>query len=73
MPGQVAGITIGICLQFPSGNAPQTMQRVKVSVVHTERLAQDKYHVGVQFIDLDKASARALENYVEKCMDLQRA
>ncbi len=72
MPGQVAGITIGICLQFPSGDAPQTRLRVKASVVHTERLAQDIYHVGVQFIDLDKASARAVEDYVEECRDLQR-
>lgn len=73
MPGQVAGITIGICLQFPSGDAPHTRLRVKVSVVHTERLAQDKYHVGVQFIDLNEASARAVEDYVEKYRDLQRA
>jgi hypothetical protein len=73
MPGQVAGIKIGIRFQFPSGSAPQATLRANVSVVHTERLAQDTYHVGVQFVDLDKATTRALEDYVEECRDLQQA
>jgi 5-formaminoimidazole-4-carboxamide-1-beta-D-ribofuranosyl 5'-monophosphate synthetase len=69
MPGQVDGIKIGIRFQFSSGNAPTTTLQANVSVVHTERLAQDKYHVGVQFINLDKATARMLEDYVEECRD----
>ncbi len=72
VPGQVAGVEVGIRFQFKSVHDNQTSLRTNVSVVHTERLAQDKYHVGVQFIGLDNESFRAIEDYVEQCSELYR-
>lgn len=33
-------------------------------VIHTERLAQDLYQVGVQFIDLNQAETERLETFI---------
>jgi hypothetical protein len=72
-PGQVTGVEIGIRFQFQSGHQAPTSLQLNVRVVHTERLAQDKFHVGVMFIDLDESVARILENYIEECRKLQQA
>lgn len=72
MPGQVVGVAIGIRFQLPSVDTSPASLRTTVSVVHTERLAQDMYHVGVQFIDLDDESVKAIENYVEECWEQQQ-
>ncbi len=72
IPGQVIGVKMGIRFQIKSAGEAPTSLRADVLVVHTERLAQDEYHVGVQFIELDKAVARALGNYIEECRELQQ-
>ena len=67
MLGQVSGVEIGIRFQFQCAHDHVTKIQASVSVIHIERLAQDKYHVGTQYTDLDTAKARALEKYIEEC------
>jgi hypothetical protein len=34
-------------------------------VIHFERLAQDDFHVGLQFTSMDKATKKALNAYLD--------
>jgi hypothetical protein len=44
-----------------SGDTPLSC---RARLIHSERLAQDLFHIGVQFLDLEEAAANALEAYV---------
>ena len=57
---------VEIEVQFHLQDEAQSETLIKTSarIVHSERLAQDLFHVGVQFLVLDKAASRALETYV---------
>ena len=44
---------------------PRQPFNVTARVIHSERLAQDVYHVGVQFSDIDEAVATYLKAYIE--------
>ena len=39
--------------------------KTSARVIHTERLAQDLYQVGVEFINLDQAATKKLEDFIE--------
>lgn len=48
-------------LPLSSGDTPFSC---RARLIHSERLAQDLFHIGVQFLDLEEAAANALEAYV---------
>jgi hypothetical protein len=39
--------------------------RTRARIIHTERLAQDRYTLGVQFIALGNAESRGIESYLQ--------
>jgi hypothetical protein len=47
--------------QAAGGDAPI---ECRARVIHSERLAQDLFHVGVQFLDLSQTTAAALDSYI---------
>ena len=55
-------IEIHFRLQPEDKHAAAIMTNAKV--IHTERLAQDLYQVGVQFIDFDQAATARLETFI---------
>ena len=57
-----AYIEIHFRLHADDRHAVSIMTSAKV--IHTERLAQDLYQVGVQFIDLDQAATERLESFI---------
>jgi len=72
-PGQVSDVELEMRFEFQPLHQPVTSIRVRVLIIHSERLAQDKYHVGVEFIDMDSATARALVNYIEEWWERQQS
>ncbi|HYQ70723.1 MAG TPA: PilZ domain-containing protein [Gammaproteobacteria bacterium] len=68
-PGQILDVEMDIAFEIPQENAPALPIRTQARIVHSERLAQDEFHVGVQFIELDKSLSGALENYIIELMD----
>ena len=44
---------------------PAATIKSRAKVIHTERLAQDLFQVGVQFIDLNQAATSKLETFIE--------
>ena len=57
----------GIDIQFklPSDKKRTTAIKTSARIIHSERLAQDVFHVGVQFNTLNINALRQLETYVE--------
>jgi hypothetical protein len=64
-PGQVMGVMIQI--QFDLQLPAQTSLSFDATarVVHSERLAQDVFHVGIQFIHVDEADLAILKDYID--------
>jgi len=68
---QALGLILGVevVLQFTiklQGKRPSAI-KTKARVIHSERLAQDLFHVGIQFLDLDTATVIRLEAWIEEC------
>ncbi|MEN8207108.1 MAG: PilZ domain-containing protein [Pseudomonadota bacterium] len=57
----------GIDIQFklPSDNESTTDIKTSARIIHSERLAQDVFHVGIQFNTLNINLLRQLEVYIE--------
>jgi c-di-GMP-binding flagellar brake protein YcgR len=59
-PGQVTGVVIEIRFELQPPSQPLLSIDANARVIHSERLAQDVFHVGVQFINIDEATAQTL-------------
>ena len=57
----------GIDIQFklPSDKKRMTPIKISARIIHSERLAQDVFHVGIQFNTLNTNLLRQLEAYIE--------
>jgi hypothetical protein len=66
-PGQVIDVSIDIHFQLPAADRKKPLSiRNTGRVIHTERLAQDIYHLGVQFTILREAEIRGIENHIKQ-------
>ena len=65
IPGQVSGVTIEIHFNLQSLPQEHHAFNATARVIHSERLAQDVFHVGVQFIHLDENELMVLRGYIE--------
>ncbi len=68
-PGQILDVEMDISFELPRGDAPVLQVMTRARVVHSERLAQDEFHVGVQFIDLAEAVSDSLESYINELLE----
>jgi hypothetical protein len=68
-PGQILDVEMDVSFELPQGDAPVLPVRTRARVVHSERLAQDEFHVGVQFMDLAEAMTGSLESYINDLLE----
>jgi len=67
IPGQVIDIDIEIQFQLqPTGIEKPLLVHTTARIIHTERLAQDSYTLGAQFIALHDADIRGIELYLKQ-------
>jgi hypothetical protein len=65
IPGQVSDVEIGIQFKLPvAGENTPLAIHTRGRIIHTERLAQDSYTLGVQFIDLDENDGLAIAAHI---------
>ena len=72
-PGQVMGVVIEIQFGLQLASQPEFTLNAMARVIHLERLAQDIFHVGVQFIRLDEAAVTTLKAHIEASDPPQQA
>lgn len=64
-PGQVIDVHVEIKFVLqPVNQSPVDMQ-LGAMVIHSERLAQDNFHIGIQYKDISKSDLNLLEEYVQ--------
>jgi c-di-GMP-binding flagellar brake protein YcgR len=62
--GVVLDVFINIQFNLSEDDAPDALIKTGARVVHTERLAQDLFQVGVHFIDLTQAATEKLQIFI---------
>jgi hypothetical protein len=68
-PGQILDVEMDLLFQLPQGEASALPIRTRARVVHSERLAQDEFHVGVQFMNLSEAISGPLESHINEQLE----
>jgi len=69
-PGQILDVDLDIAFDLPPvDDAPTLPVRARARVIHSERLAQDEFHVGVQFMDLERSLSGAIESYINVLLE----
>jgi hypothetical protein len=62
--GVVLDVYINIHFNLSADGERETVIKTGARVIHTERLAQDLYQVGAQFIDLTEKAIKNLETFI---------
>ena len=65
------GITVEIHFELQQPDQAALAVKCEARVIHFERLAQDDFHVGVQFTSMDKTAKKALRAYLESATKKQ--
>ncbi|MGB5474571.1 MAG: PilZ domain-containing protein [Gammaproteobacteria bacterium] len=67
IPGQVSGVEIEIYFQLHAAGRKKPLSvRAQARLIYTERLSQDSFTVGAQFIALRDTDIRGIENYMQQ-------
>jgi hypothetical protein len=73
-PGMVNDVMVEVVFS-PGDPAAENPSPVETSalIIHSERLAQDSYHVGIQFTDLRETDSMRLRAYIEANLGADQA
>jgi hypothetical protein len=63
--GLIMDAEIDVQFTLPSDNKRTAIFKTAARIIHSERLAQDVFHVGIQFNALNTNALRQLEAYIE--------
>ena len=64
--GRIMNVEIVVRFSLKPAAGGDTPVECRARVIHSERLAQDLFHVGVQFLDLSQAAATALKTCIDE-------
>ena len=67
-PGMVEDVMLEVEFQLPANGQGGTLIKASARLAHYERLAQDRFHVGLQFTDISESTRRKLAAYIEQCI-----
>ena len=62
--GVVLDVFININFNLSEDESPDSLIKTGARVIHTERLAQDLFQVGVEFIDLTEPATESLQVFI---------
>lgn len=72
-PGLILGVEIMVHFSIKLEDKRTSAIKTPARIIHSERLAQDLFHVGIQFLGLEPVTVGMLETYIEELMDAARA
>lgn len=67
-PGMVDDVMLEIEFRLPCDAQGETLIRTRARLAHYERLAQDRFHVGLQFREISEAARQKLDTYIDQCI-----
>ena len=66
--GLILGVDIVVHFIIKLDGKRATAIKTPARVIHSERLAQDLFQVGIQFLGLDSAAGEKVETYIEELL-----
>ena len=70
-PDLVTGVMVKLLFELPRAGLGALAVECDASLVHFERFSHDDFHVGVQFIRMDKATRKSLRVYLQSVLEKQ--
>lgn len=70
-PGRVIDVIIELDFELQLPGEPPAVIHTLARIIHSERLSQDEFHMGVQFTGMEEAAVRVLRAYVEEHLSTQ--
>ena len=72
-PGMISDVMVEI--QYEILRPDQTTLAVKcnANLIHFERLAQNNFHLGIEFVRMDKSTKKGLRSYLQSALETQQA
>lgn len=67
-PGRVVDVMVEISFELQPAGQPVSHFNTRATIIHSERLSQDEFHIGVQFIDMEEAAFQVLKAYINDFM-----
>lgn len=64
--GLIMDVEIEVQFKLPADGKRETAIKTGARIIHSERLAQDLFHVGIQFNKLNINAGRQLQAYIER-------
>lgn len=64
--GLILGVEVVVHFTIKLQGKRAAAIKTRARVIHSERLAQDLFHVGIQFLDLEPTTASKLEKYIKE-------
>ena len=64
-PGQVIDVHIDIQFAVQPLDQPAVDLQLRALVIHSERLAQDSFHIGIQYEQISKSDYNLLEEHIQ--------
>jgi hypothetical protein len=64
--GLISGVEIVVHFTIEPHDQSSFTIKTPARVIHTERLAQDKFHIGIQFLGLDSEQVLKLESWIDE-------
>jgi c-di-GMP-binding flagellar brake protein YcgR len=71
--GLILGVEIVIHFTIKQQDKRASAIKTPARIIHSERLAQDLFHVGIRFLGLEPTTAGKLETYIGELMAAARA
>jgi c-di-GMP-binding flagellar brake protein YcgR len=71
--GLILGVEIVVHFTVKLQGKRTSAIKTQARVIHSERLAQDLFHVGIQFLDLEPTASTKLETFIRELMAAARA
>ncbi|MGB5261392.1 MAG: PilZ domain-containing protein [Gammaproteobacteria bacterium] len=65
-PGQVMDVIVEVKFTLQPVNRDAITLQFSAVVIHTERLAQDSFHIGIQYRDMHKQDTDLLADYIRE-------
>ena len=63
-PGQVIDVTVEVKFSLRPVEGAAVDLQLTALVIHSERLAQDSFHIGIQFTDMRKPDFNLIEDHI---------
>lgn len=64
----VEDVMLDVEFRLPDDAQGEALIMAKARLSHYERLAQDRFHVGLQFRDISDGIHRKLNAYIDRCI-----